>query len=304
MSRPPTKTQACLARASRRARCVRGIVSLCVTAFAGSANGQEAVNTGLRAPKLSGSVEVAVANRYVYHGYVVEDRGPVVQPYLCLAAEFYSGDGALSSASAILGVFNSLQFHHAGISAQNEMLRTWYEAQIEAGVSLTFAEALTLTAQYVRLESPNGAFVAGNAVTLGLELDDERWLGAFALRPRFLWFTPVLAQPDLEDEKGHYFEVGVAPGATIGKQPAYAASVSFPITVGFGDHHYFLGERFGFVSAGVAVSVPLAFIPKGFGSWSISGSALHYRLGRVAAGFTSGGERDKTVFAATLATQF
>jgi hypothetical protein len=247
---------------------------------------------------------VAVADRYIYHGYVVEDDGPVVQPYLYLAGEFYTGSGWLSSASATVAVFNSLQFHHDGISAQNEMLRTWYEAQIEAGFSLVFADVLTADAKYVRLESPNGAFVAANAVTLALQLDDERWLGAFALRPRFLWFTPVANNSNLEGEIGHYFEFGVAPGVMVAPKSQYPVSVSFPAAVGLGDYHYYLGDRFGFASAGVAVSVPLAFVPKGLGSWSINGSALYYRLGRTPAEFTSSGERDKSVFTATLATEF
>ena len=272
--------------------------------FVASAHAQEAVSSGLHVPKLSGSAEVSVTSRYIYHGYVVEDRGPIVQPYVYLDAAFYTGAGWLSSASASLGIFNSLQFHHDGISAQNEMLRTWYETQIETGVSLTFSEVLTLTARYLRLESPNGAFTGGNAVTLGLELDDERWLGAFALRPRLLWFTPVANGSDPESEKGHYFEVGIAPRATVAKKSAYASTVSFPATVGFGDQHYFFGDRFGFVSAGVAVSVPLAFVPEGLGSWSVTGSALYYRLGRVPAEFTSDGERDKSVFTATLTTEF
>ena len=284
---------------------VRGLAACFAGMLAISGHAQEAIASGLRVPQLSGSVETSVADRYIYHGFVVEDRGPVVQPYLHLDARFYTGSGWLTSASATLSVFNSLQFHHQeGITAQNEMLKTWYEAQAEAGFSLTFAEALTFAARYVRLESPNGAFVAGNAVTAGLDLDDERWLGAFALRPRFLWFTPVANGSNPENEKGHYFEVGVAPGATIGKKSPYATSVSFPASVGFGDHHYFVGDRFGFASAGVAVSVPLAFVPKELGSWSVSGSALYYRLGRVPAEFTSDGERNKTVFTATLGAEF
>jgi hypothetical protein len=278
---------------------------ICLTFIvAGNAPAQEAVNTGLHLPKLSGAVEVAVADRYIYHGYVAEDRGPVVQPYLYLAGEFYTGDSWLSSASVVLSLFNSLQFHHDGITAQNEMLRTWYEAQFEPGVSLVFAEALTFSARYVRLESPNGAFVAGNAVTLELELDDERWLGAFALRPRLLWFTPIASGPDPEGEKGHYFELGISPGVTIGKKWSFPLSVSFPVTVGFGDEHYFLGDRVGLVSAGVVASVPLTFVPKDFGSWSVSGSALYYRLGRAAAEFSSGGERNKSVLTATITTEF
>jgi hypothetical protein len=289
---------------------LRRLIRLRATAavvFLGStiaAIAQDAVSARLHLPKLSGSIEVAVADRYIYHGYVAEDRGPVVQPYLYLEGQFYTGTGWLSSASVVLSIFNSLQFHHEGIRTQNEMLRTWYEAQFEPGVSLVFAEALTLSARYVRLESPNGAFVAGNAVTIELELDDERWLGAFALHPRFLWFTPITYESDPEGEKGHYFEAGITPGVTIAKNSAYPISLSFPVTIGFGDQHYFLGERFGFVSAGVTASVPLAFVPKEFGSWSVSSSALYYRLGRAPAEFSTGGEPNKSVFSAAFATEF
>ena len=289
-----------------RASTVRALVVIVCLAriFIPATDAQEAVNSGLHVPKLGGYFDISVSSRYIYHGYVVEDRGPVVHPYLYGEAKFYSGTGWLSSAYVTLGVLNTLQFRHDGISAENEMLRTWYELQVEPGLSLVFAEALTVSANYIRFESPNGAYISGNAAALRLELDDERWLGAFALRPHFLWFMPVGNESNPDTEQGHHFELGVKPGGTIGKNSAYPVSVSLPAVLGVGDKHYYAGRHFGFVSAGVTVSMPLAFVPKGLGDWSLSGSALYYRLGSAPAEFTSGGERDKSVFTATLAAEF
>jgi hypothetical protein len=127
----------CRLRRRLRSR-FRSVAAAAFVAVSIAANGraQDAVSTGLHFPKLSGSLEMAVADRYIYHGFVAEDRGPVVQPYVYVAGEFYTGAGWLSSVSVVLSIFNSLQFHHDGINTQNEMLRTWYEAQVEAGVSL------------------------------------------------------------------------------------------------------------------------------------------------------------------------
>jgi hypothetical protein len=305
-SRRSTPLSSVGAAAVRRVRrhCVLVFVFGMAAAIAATARAQEAVSSGLKTPKISGWVELPVASAYIYHGYVVEDRGPVIQPYIYVEGEFYSGSGWLSSASITLGIFNNLQFGHEGIETDNTMLRSWYEMQAEAGLSFVFAESVTFSATYIRLESPNGAFISGNAISLRLGLDDERWLGAFALRPYFLWFTPIANEPHPDREVGHYFEMGVSPGVTIAKDSAYPIYVSFPAALGLGDRHYYAGQHFGFVSAGVAVSVPLTFVPKGLGDWSISGSALYYRLGSAPAAFTSDGERNKSVFTAKIATEF
>ena len=43
--------------------------------------------------------EIAIADKYIYNGYVIQDHGPIVQPYLEIAEEFYSGAGLITTAT-------------------------------------------------------------------------------------------------------------------------------------------------------------------------------------------------------------
>jgi hypothetical protein len=47
---------------------------------------------------VSGSAEILVTNRSIYHGFIADDHAPVVQPEFELFGQFYEGDGFLTSA--------------------------------------------------------------------------------------------------------------------------------------------------------------------------------------------------------------
>ena len=280
---------------------------LCAIAFialvATDASAQDAVARGLTAPRISGYAEIAVADKYIYQGFVLERRGPVVQPYIELFGEFYTGDGFLTSASLSLMVFNSVQFHNSGRSNIADPMRTWYEFEIKPGVQLVLVKKLTFTASYRRFESPNGYYGSANGIELLLEFDDSDLLGKFALNPHVTWIAPLSA--DYEDsEEGHYFEFGIEPSFEIGEGSRYPITVALPATVALGDQHYYSGRSFGFASAGLKVSVPLAFLSDSLGKWSLAGSATFYRLGQTAAELTNNGDRSEQLFAGVLSVEF
>jgi len=154
----------------------------------------------------------------------------------------------------------------------------------------------------VRFESPNHAFLAANAAEFILSVDDSDWLRAYALHPHVTWFRPFPGGWASSDE-GSYFEFGIEPERSFG-QTERPVTVSFPIAVGLGQKRYYLGEHFGFFSAGVSVSVPLAFIPSGWGKWNFGVSGTYYRLGRTVAEGSNGGAQDESLFTLTLGTEF
>jgi hypothetical protein len=279
------------------------LLSACAL-IAPQAGAQDAASPRLRFPELSGYIEAVVADRYLYHGYVSDDHQPIVQPEFEIQGQFYSGKRWLTSASFVFTVFNSVQFYDQGLSTANQPLRSWYEAQFEPGISLVFAKDLTFTAKYVRLESPNGAFVSSNAIQLEIELDDARWLGSWALHPSFTWFAPVKIGTESGTEEGHYFELGLEPEYTMNENSKLPITIALPVALGFGDKHYYAGRHFGYFSIGFSATAGLAFIPKSFGSWSFGVSGTLYRLGRTSAELTNGGDEYETVVAATLRTEF
>lgn len=269
--------------------------------FAAPAEAQDAASRSLTWPRPTAYAEVAVSDKYIYRGYIVEDHGPVVQPYVEVFGEIYSSEnGWLQSASLRLAVFNSFQPNGAEGRADSELMRAWYETQIEAGMAFILAKGLSVTASYLRFDSPNGAYGGSNAFTLALQLDDEWLLGACALNPRALWTAPL----DDNAEAGHYFEVGVAPKTSLASRSRYPVTVALPVNAGFGDRQQYVGRRFGFVSAGVKVSAPLAFVSEPYGKWQVNGSAEIFYLGDTPAEFTNGGDHLTSLFSGSISAEF
>jgi hypothetical protein len=264
---------------------------------------QDAIARGLTTPRVSGYAEVVVSDKYIDQGFVLEERGPVVQPYLELLGEFYQGDGFITRAALRLTIFSSLQFHNSGRSNQADPIRTFYEFEVKPGVELGLGKLVRFTTSYRRFESPNEFYGSLNSIEFVLAFDDSDLLGAFALNPRATWVLPLGAS-DAESEEGHYFDFRIEPGFTIGDGARLPVRVLFPMAIGFGDHHHYGGRSFGFASAGVSVVVPLAFLPGSLGKWNIGASATYYRLGAGPAQLTNGGDRDEQRFGGVLSVEF
>ena len=279
----------------------RLLASVAAALSIGTSAAQDAVSPELQ-PRFSGSAEVGIADKYIYHGYVLENQGAIIQPEFEVLARFYSGEGLLTKASLRLYVFSSFQTHESRNEQADAMIHSWYEVQVEMGIVLELAKHFTFSASYVRFESPNHAFIAANAAEFILSLDDSEWLGACALNPHVSWFRPFPGGWTSSDE-GSYFEFGIEPERSFGKSER-PVTISFPIAIGLGQKRYYLGEHFGFFSAGVSVSVPLAFIPSSWGEWNLGLSGTYYRLGRNVADASNGGIRNESAFALTVGTEF
>jgi hypothetical protein len=79
---------------------------------------------------------------------------------------------------------------------------------------------------------------------------------------------------------GWYYELGIAPSYTVMPKAKYPITVSAPFTLGLGDSSGFYGSNnFGYFSVGPNISVPLAFIPSGFGAWTLSAAYTYYYEG-------------------------
>lgn len=280
----------------------RLVVSVAAALSIQTSAAQDAASPELQ-PRFTGSLEIGVSDKYIYHGYVFENQGAIVQPEIEVLGLFYSGDGFVTKASARLMVWGSFQSHESRDEPTEVRVRAWYELQVESGIVLEFAKRFTFSFSYVRFESPNRDFVASNAAEFVFSIDDSDLLGAFALYPHLTWFRPFPGGWESSDE-GSYFELGIEPEHSFGKGER-PVTVSFPVTVGFGQKRYYLGEHFGFFSAGIAASVPLTFIPASTcGEWDLGLSATYYRLGRNVADSSNDGGRNESLFTVTLGTEF
>ena len=279
---------------------VAAIAAFCAVS---TASAQDAVSSGFVTPSISGYAAVTVASKYLYHGYVTDNHGPVVQPYAELFGEFYRGRDWLSSASVMTTLFSSFETRHDGsASTIGEPFRSWYEVEFEVGFEAIVAKQLTLSAVYRRFDSPNSAFGSSNGLAVAAQLDDRAWLGRLALYPHATWIAPFPANVDAEE--GHYFQLGISPELIGSSEAPLGITVRLPINAGLGDSHYYLGQHFGYWSGGISARLPMSFLPSQLGSWELGASATYYYLGERVADVSHSGDRNVAVFAASVSTSF
>ncbi len=235
---------------------------------------------------ITGDIGFDVVSNYLRHGIALENQGLIVQPYADLHFRIFKGAGALTAITADIGIWNSFQSHHttAGNFAGGPGSQTtanWFEFDFQTGLTFEF-DKLKLGGYFKVYESPSSVFQTTYTAGAIISYDDSGALGAFSLHPY------ALVEFQLEGTtgnnfrggpgfhgRGQYYEVGVAPGYTIGD-----LTLSLPVKAGFGSGGFYLGNRgFGFISVGARADYALHFVPACLGKWTVNAGATYYRLG-------------------------
>jgi hypothetical protein len=243
---------------------------------------------------ITGDFGVTFTSEYISRGIVEADqtKGVIGQPYLDLYFKLYSGDANswfINSVSAQLSFWADIGSNHSTASA-GSTVPDWYEFDWMPGISIGFAQKFTLTVQYFEFDSPAGTFNTARSINANLTYDDSSLLGAFSLHPHFTVLYELGAPGSAGlGPKGWYYELGVAPSYTFLKSSKYPITLAVPFTLGLGDNGGFYSfidgagkvhnNSFGYFSTGPSVSVPLAFIPSGFGSWTLTAAYTYYYEG-------------------------
>ena len=256
---------------------------------------------------ITGDLGLAVVSEYVSRGVVQENQGFIAQPYLDLYFKLYEGTGFFNKVSLNAGLWSSL--HSAKTAATpGTSLGAWYEFDWTAGLAVTFAKNFTLTVSWFDEEFVSSS-TRGGAVNGNLAYDDTDLLGAWALHPHVAVLKSMIGNyvGVAGGANGWYYEVGIAPGFTLGKGGTYPVAVTIPLTVGLGPETY-NGDDFGFFSAGLNASVPLAFVPACYGSWTYTTGVTYILEGKNAAQASAplitNGDRNQFVFSGAIGLTF
>jgi hypothetical protein len=111
--------------------------------------------------------------------------------------------------------------------------------------------------------------------------DNSKWIPNVALNPSIT----VHYRYDGNNGQDTGFAVvpGINPTITVTPDPQYPIAISFPVNVAFFTGNFQGGDGgFGFASAGVNASVPLAFVPVKFGIWNVSAGVTFYHTEHAA----------------------
>jgi hypothetical protein len=285
------------------------------SAFAGTetaAPGKEskAVTTPCPTTYITGDFGVTFVSEYLSRGIVQGvdgDKGVIAEPYLDLYFKLYSGNGFINAVSAQLSFWSNIQSEYTHDHGVGATTPAWEEFDWDPGLSVTFAQKFTLLVQYFEFDSPAGFFGTARSIDANLTYDDSALLGAFSMHPHFtaLYELGAPGYAGLKS-KAWYYEVGVAPSYTFLPKSTYPITVSLPITVGLSSQSgFYYHDWFGYLAVGPTVSVPLAFIPSGFGSWTLTAGYTYYKLGNdVTLASSPGMDTNRNVWSGAIGCTF
>jgi hypothetical protein len=195
----------------------------------------------------------------------------------------FSGDGGMKTAAINVGVWNSLHTGTAGSESSH------YEEDFYASVALGFARGITVTPTFTAYTSPNTSF--GTVQELSFKVAH-----ASKFAPYGLVAVELKGQADGGANKGTYGELGVAPSWAL---PGSPVTLAIPVKVGLSLKDYYetngVDNKFGFVDAGVLLTVPFTKIPSHYGMWNVHGGVNVLGFGDTTKSFNNGDARQVIV---------
>ena len=242
---------------------------------------------------------------YYFRGYLQEDDGFIIQPYVQMGIKLMESDQV--SITPFIGTWMS--FHEEKTGADDSSgPDAFFEADFYGGIDIAFGD-FKLTPLFTAYTYPNGAFETVYEAGLKLSYNDAETVGkaiGFALNPYVAAYYEVEDDNPGASEDGSW-EIGIAPSFSF-KAGSLPIGISVPVTVGMNlDDYYFeddgSNEFWGFGSIGVAASVPLP-IPTKFGSWSWSASITYINLFADSAEASNDGDSDDWIFKTGIAFSY
>ena len=279
-------------KVSKRAAsaCVLGAVAAAtsLTMVPGNALAQEAAAPS----RVDALFNLEFSNEYLTpRGMIVHDKGLTLQPLLLGLVNLYKGDSFINNITFVPGVWND--FSSSGVSVHPPFGSTpkthWVEIDPIVGISFGFAKNFKLDVTYTAFNMQILDIGTSQHLDTKLSFDDTDYLKAFALHP-YLEFWQELdgkaTDADVPEAvfgpsarsgahpapgSSYYFEVGVDPSYTF--KDAASLKLEAPCRVllpsdRFYGEYYGKASTVGLFELGVKASLPMNFVPAGFGHWS------------------------------------
>jgi hypothetical protein len=222
-----------------------------------------------------------VPTKYMFRGLSQEaDSKLTLFPYGDLGIAFYSGEGAVKSASVNFGVWNALLTGSSGLDGPEDKLH--YEEDFYATLNLGFARGFSLGTTYTAYTSPNAMF--GTVQELMFKVSKTHMLAPYGIVA-----FELDGQADGGSNEGVYMELGAAPS-----WPLAGGKVTFavPVKLGMSLSDYYEGadgdSAFGFFQAGGLFTIPFTIATSKYGAWNFHGGVDFYALGDTPKAFNNG----------------
>jgi hypothetical protein len=232
------------------------------------------------------------ANEYVTpRGMIVHDKGLTLQPLLIGLVDLYHSDSFINSVTFVPGVWND--FSSSGVSIHapygSNPKTHWVEIDPIVGISFGFAKRFKLDVTYTAFNMQVLDIPTSQHLDSKISFDDSDYLKAFALHPYFEFWQEVdgkATDADVPEAvfgpspksgahaapgSSYYFELGVDPSYTF--KEAAGLKLEAPLRVllpneRFYGNYYAPSSTVGLFELGAKATLPMNFIPPGYGHWS------------------------------------
>lgn len=153
--------------------------------------------------------------------------------------------------------------------------------EVDANFGLTYTlDKWTFGVTYAYWMFGGGAekAIEGSVSYADAHIWEENGIKGFSLNPSVLVHWRYDVTGDLTADDAAVIQFGVNPNFVFMEESDYPITLAVPVTAGYFTDPYQGGDGagFGYFSAGVSATVPLAFIPKSYGNWSASLSETYY----------------------------
>lgn len=245
------------------------------------------------------------SNDYITpRGLHIENQGLVFQPLFLTFTTLYSNpEGLLNDVTLTLGVWSSIHSNRSGADPGH-----WNEFDPIAGIAFKFAKYWKFEVNYTAFESMTASYPTSQHLELKLSFADGAYTGnkVFSLNPYVAYWQELknkatVAFNPANSSTSYYFTLGVTPTFDFTK-----IKFEFPTFINIVGNEFYQkvdgtagGSGVAIFRTGIQATVPLAFVPKSMGFWSVYAGVKYYHLsnpgvldGNVALGATARRDRD------------
>jgi hypothetical protein len=234
---------------------------------------------------IHGLINLEFSDHYITpRGLDVQNKGLVIQPLVLLFFDVYSSKtNVINDVSLMIGDWNSV---HTAIAGSGPKPGHWNETDPTTGLSITFLKDWQFEAAYTAFVSEVDAFSTSQNVDLKLRYHDK-FLGGFSINPYAEFFLETSNKATVVFDKatskrGYYFQLGIDPAYAFKTIPL---TLDFPTYVNFPDQNFYQAANgsgssstIGLFTTEFRATVPLKFIPKGYGNWNVYAGVQYYYL--------------------------
>ncbi|MFN0125363.1 MAG: hypothetical protein ACKV19_01605 [Verrucomicrobiales bacterium] len=215
-------------------------------------------------------------------GLNVENEGLIFQPLFLVFWDLYSDDSSpLQNVSLTAGVWNSFHSKKSGFDPGH-----WNEIDPILGLSFKFADAWKLDTTFTAFESMVDSYPTSTHFEAKLSYDDSRHFGGqFSINPYVAFWQELDEKATVifdtsTSESTFYFTLGINPTFKLN-----SVKFEFPTFINLVADEFYQqfdgspgGSGLAVFCTGVKASVPLTFIPKEAGFWSLYAGVRYYHL--------------------------